>query len=357
LTVRDAMAAARVLALVCLSVGPVGQRVAAAPIAESPMTVTLVTRSESGVFRGTTLVYLDGRIDAGAPDRLSTALEGVKGTIAIWLNSPGGNLFAGMKLGRIIRQHGAETHIIDSRTLLPGECYSACAVAFLGGVYRFNRNGARYGVHRASLRVGSTTGDRDLGQHLTAAIGSYVREMGVDARLLDLWVRAGPDEMYVLSPEQAKDLDVVNNGRLRPVWSVTPFPGGTLLQGRQATADGTGTVFFSCDDTRTVFGSVDEAAGNEDALAAGGWSHLLAIDSHEIPLAALAVSNTDGFIRSTFVMPPHLVRLTMSAKQIGHYRRSSGERSLSLGHRVDVDDPSAATVRRFLARCLRAQKK
>jgi hypothetical protein len=163
--------------------------------------------------------------------------------------------------------------------------------------------------------------------------------------------------MYVLSPQQAKDLDVVNSGRLRPVWSVTPFPGGTLLQGRQATADGTGTVFFSCDDTRTVFGAVDEAAGNEDALAAAGWSHLLTLDSHEIPLAALAVSNTDGFIRSTFVVPPHLVRLAMSAKQIGHSMRSSGERSLSRGHRVDVDDPSAPTVRRFLARCLRAQKK
>ena len=133
-------------------------------------------------------------------------------------------------------------------------------------------NGARYGVHRATLRVDSPTGDRELGQHLTAAIGSYVREMGVDPRLLDLWGKAGPDEMYVLSPQQAKDLDVVNNGRLRPVWSVTPFPGGTLLQGRQATADGTGTVFFSCDDTRTVFGAVDAAAGDEDAPAAGGWS-------------------------------------------------------------------------------------
>src|SRR5262245_66365065 len=119
------------------------------------MTVTVAPRSASGVFRDTALVYLDGTIDPGAPDRLSRALDGVDGKITVWLNSSGGNAFAGMQLGRILRKHGAWTYIIDSRTLLPGQCYSACALAFLGGVYRFNDNGARYGVHRASLPVGS----------------------------------------------------------------------------------------------------------------------------------------------------------------------------------------------------------
>jgi ATP-dependent protease ClpP protease subunit len=62
----------------------------------APMTVTVVPRSESGAFSDTTLVYLDGRIDADTPDRLSKALDTVDGKIPIWLNSPGGNLFAGM---------------------------------------------------------------------------------------------------------------------------------------------------------------------------------------------------------------------------------------------------------------------
>ena len=128
-----------------------------------PMTVTVVPRSDLGVFRDTALVYLDGTIDDDAPNRLSTALDGVAGKIAVWLNSPGGNLFAGMELGRIIRKHGAGTHIIDHRTVLPGQCYSACALAFLGGVSRFIDNAARYGVHRASLPVDSPAGHVDLG--------------------------------------------------------------------------------------------------------------------------------------------------------------------------------------------------
>jgi hypothetical protein len=361
------------LALVFLSIGyarrpaivaPIAERVAptitsaTAAIAERtvPMTVTVVPRSESGVFRDTTLVYLDGRIDAGAPDRLSKALDGIGGKIAVWLNSPGGNLFAGMQLGRIIRKHGASTHIINYRTLLPGECYSACSLAFLGGVYRFANNGAHYGVHRASLQAGPTAGDGDLGQDLSAAIRSYIREMGVDARLFDLWVKAGPDEMYLLSQQQAKDLGVVNNGRMPPEWSVVAFPGGTRLQGQQATADGTGMVYFSCDNKQTVLGSVYESAAAGEPSTARGWSHWLTIDSYEeIPLKVLGVSNKDGFVRSTFALPPNQVRLAMSAKQIGHQMKPSSRRSPSIGYRVDIDGKSARMVRKFLGNCLKGQ--
>ena len=320
---------------------------ATAPVADggASMIVTVVPRSASGVFSDTTLVYLDGRIDADAPDRLVKALDRVDGKIAIWLNSPGGNLFAGMQLGRVIRKHDASTHIIDYRTLLPGECYSACSLAFLGGVFRFNDNGARYGVHRASLQGGPTSGSRDLGPDLSAAIKGYIREMGVDGRLFDLWVKAGPDEMYLLSQRQAGALGVVNNGRKPPEWSIAAFPDGTRLQGQQTTADGTGMVYFSCDNKQTVFGSVYQG----DAITARGWRHWLTIDGHdEISLEAEGVSSKDGFVRSTFFLPPKLVRLAMSAKQIGY-------RSPSIAYRVDIDDKSTSMVRKFLGNCLRGK--
>jgi hypothetical protein len=335
---------------------------AAAPVpvadGETSMSVRVVPLSPSGVFSDTTLVYLDGPIDAGAPDRLAKALDRAAGKIAIWLNSPGGNLFAGMRLGRVIRKHGASTHIIDYGTLLPGECYSACSLAFLGGVFRFNDNGARYGVHRASLQGGPTPGDRDLAPDLSAAIKGYIREMGIDARLFDLWAKAGPDEMYLLSQRQASELGVVNNGRRPPEWSVAAFPGGTLLQGQQTTADGTGMVYFSCENKQTVFGSVYEGAGSSEAVTARGWSHSLTIDGHdEIPLEALGVSSQDGFVRSTFILPPNLVRLAMSAKQIGHQMRPINSRSPSIAYRVDIDDRSTSMVRKFLGNCLRGRAK
>ena len=328
---------------------------ATAPIAERkmPMTVTVVPRAKSGVFRDTTRVYLDGPIDAGAPDRLTKALDGVNGKIAVWLNSPGGNLFAGMQLGRIIRTHGASTHIINYRTILAGECYSACSLAFLGGVYRFNDNGARYGVHRAS--VGPTTGDVDLGQNLSAAIRSYIREMGVAARLFDLWVKAGPDEMYLLSQQEAEDLGVVNNGRTPPEWRIAAFAGGARLQGQQATADGTATLYFSCDNKQTVFGSVYEAAGRGERVDARGWSHWLTIDRYdEVPLTAPRVSDDDS-VRSTFILPPDVVRRARLAKRIGLRMKPPTNRSPSIGYTVDIDDRSASVVRNFLGNCLRGR--
>lgn len=347
------------LAAVLLSIGGGGQPVIATQAVERtvPMTVKVGPRSGSGAFPDTALVYLDGRIDAGAPDRLSKALSGISGRVAIWLNSPGGNLFAGMQLGRIIREHGATTHIINSGTLLPGECYSACALVFLGGVYRFNDNGARYGVHRASLPVERATGEGDLGQDLSPAIESYVREMGVDARLLELWAKAAPDEMYVLSQQEAKALRVVNDGREPPEWSVTPFPGGTMLQGRQATADGRGTVFFSCDEKQTIFGSAYEAAGKPEAAAVRRWRHVVTIDSYDgVPVKPFGVSSKDGIVRSTFLVPPDLVRLAMSAKRIGHLMKPSSH-APSIGVSVDIDESSALMVRTFLGSCLRRQAK
>jgi hypothetical protein len=325
---------------------------------DPPMTIAVVPGSESGVFRDTALVYLDGSIDAGAPDRLSSALEGLDGKIAIWLNSPGGNLFAGMQMGRIIRRHGASTHIIDHRTLRAGECYSACGLAFLGGVDRFNDNGGRYGVHRASLTGEAASAEPGVQRQFNVAIESYLREMGIDARLLDLWMKAAPDQMYLLSRQQAKDLGVVNNGRRAPEWSVEEVPGGARLQGRQTTTDGSGSVFFSCDSQQTVFGSVYDAAGVGEPISAPGWRHVLTIDgAEEVPLTVRATASRDGVVRWTFGLPSRVVRLAMSAQQIGHRMTPPDGRAASIGSSVDIDAQSAPLVRRFLRNCLRERAK
>jgi hypothetical protein len=323
----------------------------------APMTVTVMPRSRAGAGRDATLVYLDGRIDADAPRRLTEALERVEGKVSVWLNSPGGNLFAGMELGRILRKHGASTHIVDYRTLRPGTCYSACAMTFLGGVYRFNENGGRYGVHRASLLVGPS-GERDLGEHLSAAIENYILEMGVDRRLVDLCLKAGRDEMYVLSSQEARDLGVVNNGRTPPEWSIGAFPGGAALQGRQTTIDGVGTVFFSCDGTQTVLGVIHESAGTGAHGGAAASRHLLTIGRRErIPVDPLSLSTRDGVLRATFTLPPNLVRLAASARHVGYQMTPASDGPPAIDYRVDIDGRSARMVRTFLGDCLRGRAK
>lgn len=328
-------------------------RPAAAPATE--MSVTLVPRSSTALSREAALVQLDGPIDARAPDRLAAALEGVDGRIDVWLNSAGGNLFAGMQLGRIIRVHGARTYIIDARTLRAGECYSACSLAFLGGVYRFNNNGARYGVHRASLRVGESAGGADLEPQLSAAVGSYIREMGVDARLLAFWQKAGIDDMYLMSQQDTLELGVANNGRQPPAWTITPSSDGSRLEGRQTTVDGAGMVSFSCEKERIVLSSVYDAADARDATTRE-WRHALTLDrSADIPVSPLRVTGDDGSVRTTFVVPPTVVRRAMTARQIGHRMTPLGHRVAAIGFGIDVDDASRPVVRDFLRTCLRDQ--
>ncbi|MGA1289247.1 MAG: hypothetical protein ACO3ZK_17250, partial [Rubrivivax sp.] len=44
----------------------------------------------------------------------------------VFVNSPGGDLWTGLQIGRMIRDAGLETRV-------SGHCHSACSIMFLGG--------------------------------------------------------------------------------------------------------------------------------------------------------------------------------------------------------------------------------
>lgn len=150
----------------------------------------------------------------------------------IRLNSPGGNLRAGIRLGEILRARGFTTEVgsdkVDaegrpyfgdrSSLRTPGVCASACAYAFLGGVERILDEDSKLGVHRfyskdalAQPAEKIFTGrDLDDTQKIVAAIVLYLVNMGVDARVVGLAATAGPDEIYWINLEEARDLRVIN---------------------------------------------------------------------------------------------------------------------------------------------------
>ncbi|MBK7706482.1 MAG: hypothetical protein IPJ30_12060 [Acidobacteria bacterium] len=126
-------------------------------------------------------IYAIGEIDADAGKRLEAFLKEnkipEKSTLA--LDSPGGSLFGGITLGRVIREAGLFTYVGKKSTkpddlIQPGECYSACALAFLGGQFRWVNPPSEYGVHRFNSRA---KGDIDVAQVVSAAIVQYIRDM------------------------------------------------------------------------------------------------------------------------------------------------------------------------------------
>ena len=127
-------------------------------------------------------IYAEGQIEVNTPDRFSrfarANLSKLPPGRIVSLDSPGGSMFAGIKLGQVIRRLGFETQLLGGQV-----CASACALAFLGGVERGFEGDGKFGVHQVSSSSGSI-GDGPT-QITIVAVASYIESMGVDRRLLE----------------------------------------------------------------------------------------------------------------------------------------------------------------------------
>lgn len=130
------------------------------------------------------------------------------------LQSLGGDLAGGLKLGALLRTVGVSTRIIEDSV-----CASACAYAFLGGRTRTVSPQGYFAVHRFAA-VGADPG-ADSGQRVVNALTQYIEGMGVSPTLLRLAAQANPSELVRLTPEQNRALNVDNTRRDKPTWIIS----------------------------------------------------------------------------------------------------------------------------------------
>lgn len=189
---------------------------AGAPAGLSIVAVAPRPASE-GAAMGRWVVYLDGVIDDGAPGRFAQLLE--RESIAdaeVYFNSPGGSLLAAMALGRLLRDRGFDSNVgartaVDLRAPGGGVCYSACPIAFAGGVDRRLRSESLLGIHRAQNRV--PVPDEVAFQELVSRqLAEYLALMGIDGRLSELMLRVPHRAIRVLTPEEARALGLLHVG-------------------------------------------------------------------------------------------------------------------------------------------------
>lgn len=304
-------------------------------------------------------VYLKGIIEPGADKRVAKELNRIPNSpFEVYLDSPGGDFLTGIELGRLLRSRGAWTHIgkrvPGSERPVPGECYSACAMAYLGGFYRFSTEGSIYGVHRTWKEGTSTDSDLDVGQVISAASSAYIREMGVDGGLLDRIVRAGKNEVYVLSDAEQKALRVTNEGRGPARWSLQLLQGFYYLRGVQDTMYGQGKFMLACLKKNLFLFSIYEA-GKETAssIEKGHWFHSLMIDGDTIPLAEpISIKNDNGYLNVRFALTPEQIsRLYGSRASVGHAMQMSREAPTFRGYTVDVDVAASNQIKEFISAC------
>lgn len=186
---------------------------------EKPMSFTM---RQVSIRPETTWIAAEGVITKDTPDEFRRFLENniVYRENRVEFNSPGGNLYAAMELGRIIRRFGNDTTLGRSITLDNPEfsmdvlqlddavCLSACAYAFLGGQRRYFSDEDRLGVHRfgnADYEISVNEA-----QGATSDIARYIEEMGADQRLLQIASRtAFEDEIFIVNNRTALELGII----------------------------------------------------------------------------------------------------------------------------------------------------
>jgi len=132
--------------------------------------VSVHGRTESSVF-----VDILGTITNQDPKTFENAIEDL-GNRRLYarLDSVGGDVFAAMHIGRLIRKHDGVTIIS-----VPSKCYSSCALLFISGVMRHNLG--ELGLHRPyqlSVLQSRQTMETQLPRML-ALLREYVTEMGI----------------------------------------------------------------------------------------------------------------------------------------------------------------------------------
>jgi hypothetical protein len=115
------------------------------------------------------------------------------------VDSQGGELFATLEIGRLMRAQGASISVGQGAS-----CLSACVFLLMGAVERHISSGARVGIHRPSLRAPQTGGlERgradEIVEALTEQLVLYAQQMNVPRTIIDALMAVPPDRVKLLN--------------------------------------------------------------------------------------------------------------------------------------------------------------
>lgn len=203
--------------------------------------------------------------------------------LEIYLNSPGGNLIGGIQLGEIIHEFGLGTRVARTvacdqcgpafqmgelqETDAPGQCYSACAFAFLGGKWRI-ADGGSLGVHQHYYKDALadpstpkfTAGDFSQQEVIDGLLLEYVIKMGVDPKFLTYAVITAPTNLYLFTSSELKHYGITWNDLEYTDWSLIAYKNGLIAQSK--TRNGEHIATLLCRNDRALRLLINEPVGS-----------------------------------------------------------------------------------------------
>ncbi len=230
-------------------------------------------------------ISAEGDIEPETPARLRKLLKSLgKQKLPIVLTSNGGDLEAAYALGRLIRKNKLDVAVGTTRLtgciepLVPrcktsrvedgvpvgrsfvdgGYCASACPMMLAGGVRKFAPLWDALGVHQVTTTttqyevqydiqykmvkgkkkvisrkevgrkyLGTKTSTK-LSKRNTANLAAYLKEMGVDRKLIDLVESASPDDIYLIHADEAIPLGLITAGLAKNEMPIDALCSGDL---------------------------------------------------------------------------------------------------------------------------------
>ena len=141
-------------------------------------------------------ILADGDIESGDTGRLQTILDDGESTRLIALNSPGGDLHEGLRLGYLLRSKDFETYLPSSAV-----CLSSCFFVYIAGSPRDIGEGSQLGVHQFySISDDRTAKEAEAGaQSVVSELVSYVFEMKVSPAAILRALETPAGQMHIFS--------------------------------------------------------------------------------------------------------------------------------------------------------------
>lgn len=155
--------------------------------------------------------------------RQAAAVNRLRESALIIIDSSGGDLTGGIALGEEIRKRGFDTFVagVDptGSRFVKADCASACFFMFIGGVRRGASHDSRLGVHQLTLNNPGTPAQAAMSAQWHMGIAAkHIHDMGVDPEVMALALTMPADQLRWLSRKELRSANIItlDNGLERP---------------------------------------------------------------------------------------------------------------------------------------------
>ncbi|MCU0975129.1 MAG: hypothetical protein MUC71_02315 [Steroidobacteraceae bacterium] len=293
---------------------------------------------QSGFAGALPEIYVEGAIGDSTFTQLRQLVDEQGLTAArVRFDSRGGDLLAAIEIGYYLREKEFVTEVAAFGgawgRFVPGQCLSACAVAYLGGKYRYLDPGARFAVHRFSTeRAPGEDSPREVEaetQALAALLVGYIRHAGVDVEFFDRMSARPHADLDYLGMADLRRMGVVNDGRMPPSWDLEILEDEVVLAGRQERLANGAAVTLRCGEPVEIHVSsqhFDEDWRDTVVVSAIHWT----LGDERVPVdprtSASSWSVQGGEFRAALAVAPALAGRLPSAGELGLAVTASGRR-------------------------------